>query len=782
MKNLSMRNPLLRRVHRHMNMATLFRSSDHTSNSQVVAHPWVVGEMPHMVTEIDNPEQIDVPSPWSARSMTTSNRSEQRENYPIARSVTPMSDTNSAHVAALPSHTIRPQAALENQRQSKAAPNTSASTPTDEPQNESDASQTDRTWSRLQSIVQAHRYRSGEAHAVAVDDQALGVTPENENQPSLDNANFMNEQTDFLQHGQGELPQISPLSDSDSRSGARQILQQSTNPPTKQVRPSAISKQPAESIQNASSAALSSPVNQDGEHSQTLPPPAVAQRKNVQAETVRSKDDSVPVQQEYAEIEGAKGVASADISLPEHDDDKHTRGVPQAAVQLTEPQRESVQAKPTAVPSDTTSVKFGQTKSGLNEQRHPNLQQKGTDQDRVDPAISSPPEHSQQSTDAIAPSEPIHQTPETNSSHAGKDPERSLHDDTLLNVGKSHEQQLPLEAVWPVQRMDDVEPDSPLKRDISPHRAEGVTRSTSGGIGTDNKSSTSEWDTARLAHDQQINEAAHSIMRSVQAARDTESAVHVVVPRRARPVARQPQSINDPKSRYIADEPCTEIDFPTDNQPSSPSITAELLAAEETRGVDDLPNDLWTLIDEPIPIQRAISAKSQQDRKSDSTSQMTLDASNSGAESSYLGEKKSPMSVSSLSSDVEDGDGANDTAVDTSAKKLITHSAMQTGVSAPTVSSSLPNTSGMLSIDHDHLFQRQAAQDIDVIQGDDGIVEPPIFQDNPPSDAKDVAPSHQGDPDASEGEKTTQIDLSDLAQQVYSQLRRQLMIERERIS
>ena len=142
----------------------------------------------------------------------------------------------------------------------------------------------------------------------------------------------------------------------------------------------------------------------------------------------------------------------------------------------------------------------------------------------------------------------------------------------------------PLEEVWPVERIAQTPESSPtyLERSASDERD---------GASAEHRSEPQHAPSPLGEHEGQIGDAevdisvdVESILQKVEPAKHTDSAVHVISPRRPRPVQMRP----DPGSTQNR----TRAAEPKETHPT-PTVATE---------VGDLPVDLWGLIDEPTPL------------------------------------------------------------------------------------------------------------------------------------------------------------------------------------
>ena len=175
---------------------------------------------------------------------------------------------------------------------------------------------------------------------------------------------------------------------------------------------------------------------------------------------------------------------------------------------------------------------------------------------------------------------------------------------------------LSLDQVWPVQHATE-------SAERSPADESGPGTTDAAGESKEHRAAI-PFPGATTEQDRQTNDTVQAALQNVPPARSTESAVHIMAPRRPRPVRQRREQRQD-SPPDLAPQPASDSLGMEQQELSTLQAKAdEQQANSVVTEIGELPSDLWALIDEPIPTH--YEHKSSNDREAGTRSGETAAA------------------------------------------------------------------------------------------------------------------------------------------------------------
>lgn len=168
-----------------------------------------------------------------------------------------------------------------------------------------------------------------------------------------------------------------------------------------------------------------------------------------------------------------------------------------------------------------------------------------------------------------------------------------------------------LDQVWPVQRTPEPSEQSTADKD-RPGVIDAAGGSTEIREGRPNGEHAAE-------QDHLVNDTVQATLQKVPPARNTESAIHMMAPRRPRPVRQRRELQQDPP-QDLKTKPATDsVDVEQQKSSAIQAKTAEYQPGQVTTEIGELPSDLWSLIDEPLPAHHEHKSSTAAEAEKDTT-------------------------------------------------------------------------------------------------------------------------------------------------------------------
>ena len=762
-------NRLIQRVRRHQDLTTLFRSAQlgmqsgtHRSSAFPARREWVLGQLPSTVqpppTEIAEDREATEPGSSTTIPLGTADPKSialqpilpstlpPTSSSPLTRSMATATGAKMVHQPASTDEedttpqppvvdpaivvpaTNRAERAVARKSEGGLASliNASAAKPVEESKAPSGTTpvEEDLSWLRLQTISNAHRRQSGES--IYEGSETVQLEPEAAEQ--IDRSPIVEEST-----SEG-LEEVSIQRGSHSevhREKAQRSLPSST-------------LVQAEAASSKGAAVPTEPLDSTP-HQDTLPLADDSDSKDKGLGSEPKTLDNPPTTE--PDLERPKEVSSKPQT-----ESTVLQATPQKADLAPNREMPNPITNRTRIPVDDSEI----DSSGIDNNREASAAQLLSGEDKA--AFAT--EQSQSSNDALIADSVI---PNPDQSHALKENNSEGIEDAPPSYNAR-----PLQDVWPVQKSIDAN---------LPSSIGGGSRARLGSESSQHLDSEPEkaeqakglivpdlpLDFEKIAKEQRINAAAQIAMQSVQPARATAASVHVIAPRRARPIIRsttQQPATREPRIRKQTEASAADLqeeDDPSIQQrrvaqlPASPlSVESDADDVVETE-IGELPDDLWTLIDEPVPKQA--SAEGTQP-----TARLSEVEHNSADSTSIETTPNSLIRTDTTGQSVAEAATAKDIRRETQ----------------PRPKASLTETATSAN-DNFLMIQRQ------IVQTEEALLEAPEqMGDDLPMEEQERHGTKDDDQKGAEDSANGEIDISDLARQVYSQLRRQLIVERER--